>query len=423
MKNILKMPNKLLKKVKYVVTGLYQDSDAVKNMKTTKESFVSRKNRPMNVVFIAQYIAAWNKHVWIYNEVLKRDNMNAYILCVPSNIENNSIVGDASKNDVYDYFVNHGYENCINAYENGKWFDLKSLSPDYVFHSRPYNHFMPIEYTSGNISKYAKICNFLYGASFFVNMRNVTLNKNYFRHCSYYFTIDESEKNFWENKFSKGYKAGVKKSFAVGTPAFQSILTAKTTKKDSRKTFIWTPRWSTDSVVGGSNFFKYKDVLPQIIGEKAEAELIMRPHPLMFGNFVKQGLMTENEVEDYKNMCTQKGNIRFDTEKEYIDTLWQTDFMITDVSGIVIEYFVTGKPIIFCKADIADEYTEVYKRIFDASYIVENENELKAKIEMLMSGEDPQKEKREKTISEFLKKGANASEQIIDVLEKDFFGL
>lgn len=30
----------------------------------------------------------------------------------------------------------------------GEWLDLKQLNPDYVFHSRPYNNFMPKPYTS-----------------------------------------------------------------------------------------------------------------------------------------------------------------------------------------------------------------------------------------------------------------------------------
>ena len=422
MKNILKIPYKCLKKVKHSMAEIYRDADAVKKLTKTKEDFQKNKKDEINVVFIAQYIPAWNKHVWIYNVIMKRKNMNAHILCVPSDIEKNQFVGDSSKNDVYEYFVSHGYENCINAYENGRWFDLKSLSPDYVFHSRPYNHFMPVEYTSINVCQYAKLCNFLYGASMSKMTMNTVFNKSYFRHCSFYFAIDEAEKEYWEKRFEKGCKAGLQKSVAVGSPAFQSILSVKKEKYDNKKTIIWTPRWSTDKVIGGSNFFNYKDVLPELLGGKQETELIMRPHPLMFGNFVKQGLMTEKEVDDYKSMCASKGNIRFDTEKEYTDTFWKTDFMVTDISGIIIEYFITGKPIIFCTSEVEhhENLTEAYQKILEGCYIARNKDELEECINNLLNGKDTLLEKRKEIIEQFIDRKMTSSEKIVNVLEEDY---
>ncbi len=49
-------------------------------------------------------------------------------------------------------------------WEDGSWFDLKDCNQIICF-IRPYNHFMPKCYTSGQIAKYALICNVLYGAS------------------------------------------------------------------------------------------------------------------------------------------------------------------------------------------------------------------------------------------------------------------
>ena len=35
----------------------------------------------------------------------------------------------------------------------------------------------------------------------------------------------------------------------------------KLNDKKLNKTVLWTPRWSTDPCVGGSNFFKYKETI------------------------------------------------------------------------------------------------------------------------------------------------------------------
>lgn len=34
---------------------------------------------------------------------------------------------------IYDFHKNHNHQNTIKAFDQGKWFDLKNINPDYVF--------------------------------------------------------------------------------------------------------------------------------------------------------------------------------------------------------------------------------------------------------------------------------------------------
>ena len=383
-----------------------------------KHSDEKKRDGRAKVVFIIQYIPAWNKLQPVYEEIKNRKDMEAFILCVPLNIREHEFTDSSRENDTYEYFVKHGYE-CINAYRSGKWFDLECFCPDYVFHSRPYDTFMPEKYTSDNIARYAKICNILYGASMSLRMRNTVFNRDYFRNCSFYFALDRTEAEFWNKRYKKGVKAGVQKAYAVGSTAFESILDAKSEKKSERTVIMWTPRWTTDKTVGGSNFFNYKDVLIETAENDPDTDYIFRPHPLMFDNFVKSGEMTAGEAEDYKRKCEELPNVTLDEKKEYADTFWQTDMLVTDISGIMIEYFITGKPMIYCISDVEHEFTDGYKPMISACYIVHNKEELLGTINALKSGSDPLAEKRREVIDYYLGDGSKASARTADIIAND----
>ena len=93
------------------------------------------------------------------------------------------------------------------------------------------------------------------------------------------------------------------------------MLQARVTDSNNNSTFrkkvLWTPRWSTDPYIGGSNFFKYKDVILGLARKKKDILFILRPHPLMFDNFVKTSEMTETEVIEFKKYCKNFGKVIF----------------------------------------------------------------------------------------------------------------
>ena len=416
MNKIIKFPLHAANTIRKNIIANSLDKKAMEEL--VKFNIKKNKCGKARVVFIVQYIPAWNKLQPVYDEIKRRDDMEAFILCVPLNIRDHEFTDGNRENDTYKYFRENGYE-CINAYYKGQWFDLECFCPDYVFHSRPYDTFMPSVYTSEVIAKYAKVCNILYGASMSVHMRNTVYNRNYFRNCCFYFALDKTEADFWNKRYKRGVKAGVQEAFAVGSTAFESILDAKCDKKDKRTLIMWTPRWTTDKTVGGSNFFNYKDFFLEAAENDPDTDYLFRPHPLMFDNFVKSGEMTAQQAEEYKRKCEEAPNISLDGKKEYAETFWQTDMLVTDISGIMIEYFITGKPMIYCTSDVEHEFTDCYKPMINACYIVHNKQELAEKIKMLKSGSDPLADKRREVIDYYLGDGSRASVRTADIIAND----
>lgn len=418
---VLYYPYKAVKKVitgivyyvQYIISLFYIS----KNIKRVKKKIAN--GEVLNVVFIIQYIPGWNKLEPIYKKMLDDDRFNPIIVCVPLNIHNHKLMDD-NGNDTYQYFIEHGYETINALLDNGSWFDLRQLKPDYLFHSRPYNAFMPKCYTSDEIVQYALICNVLYGSSVTVDMRAVTINNDYFKDVYFYFAVDDEEFDCYRNRFKIGFLLKKQKCYPYGAIGLEQMLESKLEKEVSafKKTIIWTPRWSTHPVVGGSNFFNYKQTILDIAKEGSDVLFLIRPHPLMFNNFIKTGEMTSLEVSQFKDYCRKEKNIIVDESKEYTQTFWQSDFLITDVSSIVPEYFVTHKPIIYCHSNIDFHYTKASQEMINSCYEVRCIDDLKKAIYFLLNNDDSKLKKRNDCIEKCFSHVVKNSENILNTLAK-----
>lgn len=387
-----------------------------KNKKRVKRKI--NNNQILNVIFIIQYIPGWNKLEPVYSKLEQDERFNPIIICIPSNIQNHGMTNIACQNDTYEYFLKQGYK-AVNALTfDGKWIDLKKYKPDYIFHSRPYNPFLPLCYMSNRIVKYALICNVMYGVNISVNEQEVTLNKNYFRDVYIYFAYDDNERKFFEKRFSLGCRMKIQNCLAFGAIGIEQVLNNKNKRKreNFKKTVLWTPRWSTDSFVGGSNFFNYKDVLTNLAKLNSEIFFIIRPHPLMFENFINTGEMSKTEVEEFKKKCRNEKNIFLDETKEYTDTFWNSDLLITDLSGMIPEYYSTMHPIIYCNSDCKFNYTVTSKKMLHTCYVVNNKDELIHKFTDLINGNDFKIQDRKKFFDKYFSKACWNSDKIVEKL-------
>ena len=376
-----------------------------------------RANEKLNVLFLIQYIPAWNKLEPVYQRMLEDDRFHPTIVCLPMEIENHRLTRQDCVNETYEYFVSKGIP-CVNCLcDDGSWLDLHQFEPDYVFHSRPYNGFLPEPYTSGQLMRYTLVCNVLYGINTARNWQESILRSEYYADTYFFFASDQKEKEYYDQLFRLGIGAGIQRCEPYGAVGLEQMLRARTKKRPSpfRKTVLWTPRWSTDPVDGGSNFFRYVHTIRKLIAENPEVFFVIRPHPLMFSNFIKTGEMSEQEAAEFRSFCETTANVRLDEDKEYADAFWNSDILITDNSSIVPEYFVTEKPIIFCHSDIF-VYTEGFTQLVASTYQVHTAADIEKHLSVLLSGEDPMKEARIRTIRQLYADAVEDSGKILNAL-------
>lgn len=385
-----------------------------------------RKTGPIRVGFIGQYIPSWNKVEGLYRTMLNDSRFEPIIICVPPDISDHKLENPESlQNSTYEYYKDNGY-NAVNALiGKNEWLNLEELGLDYVFYQRPYNYHLPIQYSSSVVSVYAKICVVLYSMIMVEEDLDICLERSFFRNVYCYFA--ESEYAGEENRknFKIQHLLGIQKSVYYGNPAYKHILSEKNTPTDAWNNIggefkvMWAPRWTTELKLGGTNFFEFKEFFLSFANKNPRASVMIRPHPLAFKNFIKSGDMTEAEADLYKQTCYNMPNVEIDTRKDYLSTMWKSDVLVADISGILPEYFIMNKPLIFCASNMILKPTKFTKQMFEGCYIVNNRQELEECLTSLMNGVDPLKEKRAEIINRFFtSKIETCLGDILDYLEE-----
>ena len=374
-----------------------------------------RKKGPVRVVFLCQYIPAWIKVAPLYRKMCEDARFEPILLCVPS--EDKLSKPLAGENDTYAYFRDQGFDEAVNAVtEAGGWFDLQSLSPDFVFYPRPYDTVLPAEYTGGRVCRYARICLLMYGMSMTKQITKISLEPVFFRHVYFYFAETDYVRRLNRRNFPFSHFFRIRRTENYGMPSLSLILEEKESSAPAwdfapqgAYRFMWTPRWTTDPNLGGTNFFLYKDWLLDYAENHGDTAWLFRPHPLAFDNFVRAGEMTQDQVDAYRSRIENAPNVTLDREKEYVTSFWQSDALITDISGIMPEYFLMDKPMVFCRSNMILDPTDFTARMLEGCYCVDGPEQLRQVLDGLRQGNDPLKQKRAAIIEELFGDSLNES--------------
>ena len=122
---------------------------------------------------------------------------------------------------------------------------------------------------------------------------------------------------------------------------------------------------------------------------------------------------------EYEEIYSKSHNMVIDKRKKYIDTFWNTDLLITDISSMMVEFFVTGKPIIFCGTDLA--LNEMHIEIINTLYQADSWEDIEIIIEELKQGNDWMQEKRRGVIEKWFGEIDLVSKKIVDMIEADTY--
>ena len=372
------------------------------------ERCIQRSDGPVRVGFLCQYLPAWTKIEPIYQQMRQDPRFEPVLIALPDDMlygvrEN----PDDLTNPVYAYLLEKGYSGAINALV-GKdtYLDLKTLKLEYLFYPRPYDGRIPGEYAAGKVSRYTKVCLIMYGMAFNREITKTTLNRGFMRYCWCYFAEDVFTRRTNVRRGWLCHSLGLQKSVCLGLPVLEALAEHKDEESPawafSQNAFrvLWTPRWTTDKAEGGSNFFTYYQRIVDYARENKDMDFLLRPHPLAFSNFISTGEMTPQQVEDYQARVAAVPNTSLDKTGQYEATLWNSSVMVSDISAIMPEFFITGKPLIFCASNMELTLTEFGKRLIEGCYSVYNEQELFSTLEMLKAGKDPKKELRQQILQE-----------------------
>lgn len=376
MKYLKKIVKIFLKKI----YGIKLDARIRQNLSRIKKK---KSNKKINIVFIVQFSEMWNSLKSVYESFKNNASYETFLFAVPRYKHNELRKGMKEnefylENDVFNYLKKSGYD-VIDAREMDKWKDLRKLNPDIVFYQRPYQPHYPRKYNFSKVSKYALVCFVPYGVLLSKDIHiKVNINNDALKSAFIFFTDDQlAKKYFDDNKYSMHSKAQIIKNPRFDLISMDDVI--KTSYKP--KTFLWTPRWYVGKANNKSNFLLYLKPIISFFGEHKDLKLIIRPHPLMFKNFIDHGVMTQCEINNLKNDISTLKNIIFDDNKDYRQSFVDGDVLISDFSSLIVEYFLTGKPIIYCGE--TNDFNELGSLISNYFICVNDEKSLLANIKKI----------------------------------------
>lgn len=388
------------------------------------------EKRKIHVVFVCHRAALWNALKSVYDECMSDDKFDVTIVAIPNKkqlpkigLNHEEYVSEGAEDFFSDYKcrVINGYD-----YENKTWFDLRKLEPDYLFFQTGYDICRPPEYKSEIVSLYTRLCYVHYGMPFMGGMiAEESFPVSFLKNTYFHFAEFEEMRKYYIERVPDNPIHRAERVVLTGYPkldeARQYINCESENwiyKGDNKKyRVMWTPRWNTEE--NNCTFFDYKDKLVEYMETEKSMEMLFRPHPQAFSEYIANGQMSEKQVEEYKRRYDEIDNISIDKDREYLASFYSSDVLITDESSIIPEYFLTGKPVIFTYKET--HLNEFAKKVSEGFYWVKNWNELTDILDRLRKGDDKLADTRKKIIEkEFYLPSKGSGYEIKEVIKKDF---
>lgn len=333
----------------------------------------------------------------IYLQMLKSLKLDVTLLVIPGKQPGMDKMF-AYDDGLIEYMESKQY-NYVLGYDNGRWKSIFDFDPDIVIFQTPYYRQRPVVYSYVNASAFPDLIYTPYGPwvmdKSVEDYISVGIDKAYFDRCWKIF-VDKMTYELLE------YAAPeyIDRAVLSGSPKVDFHISPMVEAKYcwpsnvGMKKIIWLPRWGF--LQDRTSFLDYYKCFLELCETRTDVCLTLRPHPLMFRDLVRSKICNANKVEEIKQLFNNGITTILDEKYDYREGILSCDFIVADFTSIIYEYLPTNKPIVYCKKDS----TLVDPRIMSACYVVENEQELKKIVVMLLEGKDPLYEHRKNIIYE-----------------------
>lgn len=413
-KNIIKNIQNKIQLFFYAITnGFY-----IK--KNKKKAYVNyKKTQKIKVLFLMHYPEMWNSEKTVYQEMLADKRFEVSILASPKNSKQNK---KYKENLALEYCINNNLE-AINAYENGKFIKLRDCNADYIFLQYPYIDTLPREYSFFKMFRNSLICYIPYcslitkGSHLYNEFNKLFLSSFYIA-----FVNEQVRFDYINNWIQKYKKKNHKRVFITGFPRNELIKKRIILNNEKKhiKNILYLPRWTSSTEKGvqlKGHFKEYIKPLLCFFEENKDLNLIIRPHPQMFSYYIQKGIMSEKEVDNIKKKISESGNVKFDDNIDYLDTFDECDLLLADSGSLLLEFYYTKKPVIYCGGEVPN-ITEECKKMLSTFYACETPEEAMQLIYKIQQN-DWKKEERQNLASNFKDNEKSAGNEIKELLIKD----
>lgn len=270
---------------------------------------------------------------------------------------------------------------------------IDEVGADVVFYQQPYvffNKHLPFPVSFKALTCYIPYYVTNYGT------RSFDYEYDFHKEIWRYFILSEG--------FARAYRHGAwffnyaGKLLGLGHTGLDYYHLHKDVQTDQQMV-IYAPHWSFGHPrnVNNENYSTFlwtgRSILAYAL-KHPEIKWVFRPHPSLAFALRQSRVWTEKEIADYWAAWQKVGTLS--TGGDYQRLILESRAMITDCGSFLIEYFVTGKPLVhLISKDVKVQPIAVSKEYFDSFYQVKSEEDLTHVLDEVISGaRDPRREER-----------------------------
>lgn len=382
-----------------------------------------RKNK-VNVVFLAMNPDMW-RYDGVYRKLAKDPRFNPIIVTAMRNIPQMEL-RLKEQDEMLEYFSKRGY-NLVRGYDadSGKWVNLKSLKPDIIFHTQPYNRSIERSF------EFFNHLNVLHCyAPYFFQSSEVSWNWNNTlqQYCWKLFYVGEYQLEQCRRFSRVGKINAVPAGYCFEEEYVECVGNLQASnnawRNDKRKRIIWAPHHSImeNEMFKVSSFLEISEFMVKVRDKyKNEVIFAFKPHPVLRAKLYD--VWGKEKTDAYYADWAHSEN-SFDAQGDYHALFAGSDAMIHCSGSFTIEYLYTGKPVlyVYSKSRNPPDVGKIGDAALKAHYPANKESDIRFFIEKVVcGGDDPMRSVRDMTASQYIRSstGKMFSENVFDNILED----
>ena len=324
-------------------------------------------NGPVRVAFLLLYIEAWDALAEIYELMRADDRFDAQVFVLPRKLTGDAEFGGTlvASRALDDLGVRHVVVPTDNPAAGLA--TIQEFAPDYSFINYPWQRNYQAEYRVDSLIRFTRVC---YVPYYFLPIINEPGETGVAPHIYTQRSHQLASLVFTQDKNVVEAYAGTERGNGyvhfVGSPKIDAMIAQGQTvaswpisansmagsveqSGDRHYRIIWAPHHTFEASWCNFGMFltMYEDVL-EFAKANHDIEIVLRPHPFMFGTLVERGLLTAAQIREWREAFEALPNTFIDQGGSYLGLFNAADLMITDGISFIGEYpLVTGKPTAF----------------------------------------------------------------------------
>jgi len=392
-------------------------------------------SKAIRVIFLTFYFEAWDAFDAIYKQMQADDRFDPIVISMPRKLTGYEKFKDEELVSSYLDSLEIEHERFKFKKSKDGLARLQELNPDYIFLNYPWQRNYKKNYQIEKLIEFTKVCYVPYFSTSLVNEPGV---QGVALHQYTQVTHELAHLVFLQDADTKAAfdaNGRAAHAFLTGTPKIDALLEAKDkvtpvwpidrTLPDGTKPLriIWAPHHSYGvSWLNFGHFTKQRQPMLDYAKKHPEIDIVLRPHPFLFGTLTGRDLMSAEELKAWREDWDSLPNTFTDIDGPFRSLAIASDALITDGVSFIAEYpLVTRKPAIFWEKPGHWEFSNLGIIAEQSSVVVSSMAEVEDALDLVKADRLPSRQREIESLVKAVRPSKkSAANSIVDLVIKDF---